>query len=119
MVSIDVFARDSPFNVLCYHSHYLLVCWGRIRSGGKTAEKSIDSVRKSRDMAQGGLDVFLATEMGAPEMVAPDISGSVPGRTFFISYYILTSTSSTTTTSTVTATATATCSSTTSYSLCV
>ena len=74
----------------------------------------IESVRKSRELNPESVGLIYATEFGNS-----DISASIPGRTFLISYHVLTSTSTTTSTSTATATATAICSSTTSFSLCV
>ena len=80
-----------------------------------TPVHTVDSLRKSRDInAADDVGLFYAAEVGAG-----DISSSVPGRTFLISYYVTTSTSTTTSTATATATATAVCSSTTTYSLCV
>merc|ERR1712071_538551 len=79
----------------------------------KTQVQTVDSLRKSRQEELENVGVFYASECGVE-----GLQGSVPARTFLISYYVLTSPQTATATSTVTASATAICSSTTTFSLC-
>jgi len=78
-----------------------------------TQVQTVDSLRKSRQEELENVGVFYASEYGVE-----GLQGSVPARTFLISYYVLTSTQTATETSTITSSVTAICSSTTTYSLC-